>query len=134
MCYGYHHQYNLIKLDSYLEVERIIINDQYTINDCDCSTFSITKSLVDETKYINALSCSNNNKIIYVDLPEGFIYDKTQKFIIETTTIMKFMLTTNLIDDTSYIENIKEYSTHNEVYNTVNEIYSTNNEEDRNKY
>jgi len=130
MCYGYHHQYNLIKLDSNFEVERIIINDQYTINDCDCSTFSITKSLVDETKYINSLSCSNNNTIIYVDLPEGFIYDKTQKLFIETIITIESLLTTNLIDETSYIENIKEYSTQNEIYSTQNEVYSTNNKKD----
>ena len=133
-CYGYTHDYNLIKLNSNFEVERIINNYQYTTNDCDCSTMSITQSLVDENKYINVLSCSNDNKIIYVDLPEGFAYDKTQKLFIETTITKEPIITTDIIDKTSHIPNIeeyistniKEYSTNNEADSTINEIYSTN--------
>jgi hypothetical protein len=106
-CYGYTHDYNLIKLNSNFEVERIINNYQYTTNDCDCSTMSITKSLIDENKYINVLSCTNDNKIIYVDLPEGFVYDKTQKLLIETTITKEPIITTNIIDETIYQNGIQ---------------------------
>ena len=124
-CYGYGHDYNLIKLNSNFEVEKIINNYQYTTSDCDCSTLSITKSLVEENKYINALSCTNN-KIIYVDLPEGFIYDKTQKLFIETTIIKESKVTTNLIEETTYIKNVEVYTTNIEEYSTNIEAYSTN--------
>ncbi len=72
-CYGNNRYSNVIKLDSNFEVERIINNYQYTINTCDHSTFSITKSLNDDNNYIIILTCSYNSYVIYEDLPEGFI-------------------------------------------------------------
>jgi len=96
-CYGNNRDYNLIKLDSDFELETIVNNYQYQVNDCDCNTFSIAKFINNEYSVI--LSCRDKKVNIYNNLPEGIKYAKTQKVVTEENESE----TTNLVVKTSYI-------------------------------
>ena len=96
-CYGNNRDYNLIKLDSDFELETIVNNYQYQVNDCDCNTFSIAKFINNEYSVI--LSCRDKKVNIYNNLPEGIKYAKTQKVVTEENENE----TTNLVVKTSYI-------------------------------
>ena len=129
-CYGYNYDYNLIKFNSDFEIESIINNNQYIISDCECSTFSIV-NFSNYNNYSIITSCNNNKGIILNDFPEGIKYDKTQNLLSVTDKIEKSIETTNIVEETSYIDNIiddinaSNYSNQIEVNSTQLIIDST---------
>ena len=70
-CAGYSHDIALIRFNSNFEIESYINNNEYIINNEQCYTLSIVKSLNNDNNYNIFASCQGSGVIYKNDLPEN---------------------------------------------------------------